>query len=60
MAYCLITHDLAVIRAMAHRVIVMHQGKIVESGPTVDVLDRPQAAYTQQLINAAFATDRFN
>ena len=59
MAYCLITHDLAVIRAMAHRVIVMHQGKIVESGPTVDVLDRPQAAYTQQLINAAFATDRF-
>ena len=58
MAYLLITHDLAVIRAMAHRVMVMHQGKVIESGKTLEVLERPEMAYTQQLIRAAFATEK--
>ncbi|MBU3725815.1 MAG: ABC transporter ATP-binding protein, partial [Burkholderiaceae bacterium] len=46
MAYLLITHDLAVIRAMAHRVMVMHQGRVVESGSTTEVLDHPRTPYT--------------
>ena len=53
MAYLFISHDLAVIRAMAHRVIVMKEGKVVESGLTADVLSSPRQAYTQQLLAAA-------
>jgi microcin C transport system ATP-binding protein len=48
-----ISHDLAVIRAMAHRVIVMKDGKVVESGMSADVLSSPQQPYTQQLLAAA-------
>ncbi len=56
-AYLFISHDLAVIRAMAHRVLVMKDGKMVESGRTADVLSSPQQAYTQRLLAAAtFAT----
>jgi microcin C transport system ATP-binding protein len=58
MAYLFITHDLAVIRAFAHRVLVMHQGGIVESGPTVQLLDHPQSNYTRGLIRAAFSRER--
>jgi microcin C transport system ATP-binding protein len=52
LAYLLITHDVDVIRAMAHRVIVMQQGQIVESGAVDEVLDRPQHAYTRTLLAA--------
>ena len=58
MAYLLITHDLAVIGAIAHRVLVMHQGKVVESGSTSDVLHHPQMDYTRRLIKAAFAKEK--
>ncbi|MFM8632047.1 MAG: hypothetical protein ACKODQ_11430, partial [Betaproteobacteria bacterium] len=58
MAYLLITHDLAVIQAMAHRVMVMHQGKVIESGLTQQVLEQPKTDYTRALIRAAFATDK--
>ncbi|HVK95527.1 MAG TPA: dipeptide ABC transporter ATP-binding protein [Noviherbaspirillum sp.] len=53
MAYIFISHDLAVIRAMAHRVMVMKDGKVVESGVTEDVLTRPREAYTKRLLAAA-------
>jgi microcin C transport system ATP-binding protein len=53
LAYLLITHDVAVIRAMAHQVIVMQAGQIVESGTVEAVLERPQHAYTQTLLAAA-------
>ncbi|HYC43517.1 MAG TPA: ABC transporter ATP-binding protein [Noviherbaspirillum sp.] len=52
-AYLFISHDLAVIRAMAHRVMVMKDGKVVEAGKTEEVLSNPSQAYTQRLLAAA-------
>jgi microcin C transport system ATP-binding protein len=53
LSYLLITHDVAVIRAMAHHVLVMKDGLMVESGPVTEVLQRPLQAYTRQLLAAA-------
>ena len=50
LSYLLITHDVDVIRAMAHEVIVMKDGDVVEAGHVMDVLDRPQHEYTQVLV----------
>ena len=52
LAYLLITHDVDVIRAMAHQVLVMKDGAIVEAGPVQQVLDAPQQTYTQRLLAA--------
>jgi microcin C transport system ATP-binding protein len=52
MAMLLITHDLGVVGKMADRVYVMNAGRIVEEGRTADVLERPQHAYTRQLVSA--------
>jgi microcin C transport system ATP-binding protein len=52
MAMLLITHDLGVVRKMADRVYVMNAGRIVEEGRTGEVLERPQHAYTRQLVSA--------
>lgn len=53
LAYLLITHDVDVIRAMAHRVLVMKDGAVVEQGETLDLLANPQEAYTRALVAAA-------
>ncbi|MFY8041751.1 MAG: ATP-binding cassette domain-containing protein, partial [Rhodoferax sp.] len=53
LAYMLITHDVEVIRAMAHHVAVMQAGVIVESGTVAHVLDAPQHPYTRTLLAAA-------
>jgi microcin C transport system ATP-binding protein len=53
LAYLLITHDVDVIRAMAHHVLVMKDGQVVESGPVDAVLDTPREAYTRTLVAAA-------
>ena len=53
LSYLLITHDVGVIRAMAHQMLVMQAGRIVESGPVEAVLDAPQHAYTRTLLAAA-------
>jgi peptide/nickel transport system ATP-binding protein len=47
-----ITHDFGVVAEIAHRVVVMQQGQIVEQGPAEQVLNRPQHPYTQALIAA--------
>ena len=52
LAYLLITHDMDVIRAMAHQVLVVQNGEILESGPVLRVLDEPQHRYTQTLVAA--------
>jgi ABC-type dipeptide/oligopeptide/nickel transport system ATPase component len=50
MAIMLITHNFGIVADIANRVIVMYRGKIVESGPTREVLTNPQHPYTQALI----------
>jgi microcin C transport system ATP-binding protein len=49
-----ISHDLRVVKAIAHRVIVMHKGVIVEQGDTQTIFEKPQHEYTRSLIEAAF------
>jgi microcin C transport system ATP-binding protein len=53
LSYLLITHDVEVIRAMAHQVIVMKDGAILETGTVERVLDAPEHPYTQKLVAAA-------
>ncbi|TPK53828.1 MULTISPECIES: ABC transporter ATP-binding protein [unclassified Mesorhizobium] len=54
LSYLFISHDLKVVRALCHRVIVMQHGKIVEQGPVDEVLTNPKTAYTERLVRAAF------
>ncbi len=53
MSYIFISHDLAVVRAMSHRVVVMKQGDVVEAGEAEAIFDAPQQAYTKELLAAA-------
>ncbi len=55
LSYLLITHDVDVIRAMAHHVLVMKDGAVLESGTVRQVLQAPQHPYTQRLVAAATA-----
>jgi len=52
MAYLLITHDVDVLRAMAHQVMVLQAGQVVENGPAQQVLTAPEHPYTRSLVEA--------
>lgn len=53
-SYLFITHDLQVIRSMAHDMIVMKNGSVVEAGPTDGIFETPQNEYTKKLIKSSF------
>jgi microcin C transport system ATP-binding protein len=57
MAFLFISHDLKVVRALAPRIAVMRQGKVVEEGLASRMLAAPQSAYTRALFAAAFEHD---
>ena len=54
LAYLFISHDLKVVRALSHKVMVMKQGDVVEAGDADAVFDNPQSDYTRALMSAAF------
>lgn len=54
LAYIFISHDLKVVRALSDDIIVMREGRVVESGPAHEILDEPKEPYTQALMAAAF------
>jgi len=54
LAYVFISHDLKVVRAMSHRIIVMRDGLVVEEGDATEIIERPRQAYTRALMAAAF------
>ncbi|MEX2449758.1 MAG: ABC transporter ATP-binding protein [Rhodospirillales bacterium] len=54
LSYLFISHDLRVVRAMAHDLVVLKNGKVVEQGPAHEIFDNPREAYTRALMKAAF------
>ena len=54
LAYLFISHDLKVVRALSHKVMVMKQGDVVEAGDAAAIFDAPETDYTKALMAAAF------
>ncbi|MCP1169353.1 ABC transporter ATP-binding protein [Limimaricola litoreus] len=54
LAYVFISHDLKVVRALSHKVMVMKNGDVVEAGPAEEIFDAPRTDYTRELMAAAF------
>lgn len=54
LTYVFISHDLAVVKALSHHLLVMRQGQVIEQGAAASVFAAPQQTYTQQLLAAAF------
>ena len=57
LAYLFISHDLKVVRALAHRVVVLRQGRVVEQGSADEVFANPREDYTRALMAAAFTLE---
>ena len=60
MSYLFITHDLKVIEAVAHRVMVMKEGKMVEMGETREIFTAPKEPYTKNLLTASLFKTQVN
>ena len=54
LSYLFISHDLAVVRAMADRIMVMKSGRVIEEGSAEQIITAPRELYTRELIAAAF------
>ena len=54
LAYLFISHDLRVVRAMAHQILVLKSGDVLEYGPATQIFDAPESDYTKALLAAAF------
>ena len=54
LAFLFVSHDLKVVRAMSHRIIVMKDGLVIEEGEAEQIITDPQAPYTKTLMAAAF------
>jgi ABC-type microcin C transport system duplicated ATPase subunit YejF len=54
LSYIFISHDLRVVKALSHRVLVMKDGQIVEQGTVQNIFEHPQTYYTKTLMKAAF------
>jgi len=57
LGYLFISHDLRVIRALAHRVVVLRHGRVVEEGPAEELFTHPREDYTRALMAAAFSLE---
>ena len=58
LAYVFVSHDLRVVRTLAHKVIVMREGKVVESGETEEFFQAPHTEYARALVDAAWGGER--
>ena len=57
LTYLFVAHDLSVVRHICDRVLVMHEGRIVESGPVTEIFENPKMGYTQLLLSAIPSPD---
>ena len=59
LVYLFISHDLKVVRALAHDIVVMKEGQVVEQGRAKEIFESPSNNYTKELLNAAFMPDEY-
>ena len=59
LVYLFISHDLKVVRALAHDIVVMKEGQVVEQGRDKEIFESPSNNYTKELLNAAFMPDEY-
>jgi microcin C transport system ATP-binding protein len=57
LTYLFISHDLKLVKTLCHELIIMKKGKVVEAGPTREILHKPQHPYTQELLLTAFESE---
>jgi ABC-type dipeptide/oligopeptide/nickel transport system ATPase component len=58
MSVLLITHDLAVVAETSDRIVVLYEGRVVETGPAREIFERPQHEYTRRLVGSILRADR--
>ena len=59
LVYLFISHDLKVVKALAHDIVVMKEGQVVEQGRAREIFESPSNSYTRELLNAAFMPDEY-